>query len=173
MVSWHSIQRESKLVGHFLPSLPTHSENSVEHESLHLETSEAAADEADKVAHTRDSKPHGNETIDNEELDKWSKYVKEASMVDAEEDFGIFTGQTRDVSGTEGGMQSPLQMMAQEEQQRQQIATLAAIASRPKEHYISIAKNGEFMIEDRTFFYTFFYKQYDSLLYVFRLFFAR
>ncbi len=135
----------------------------MEHESLTLETSEAAADEADKVAHTRDSKPHGNETIDNEELDKWSKYVKEASMVDAEEDF----------AGTEGGMQSPLQMMAQEEQQRQQIATLAAIASRPKEHYISIAKNGEFMIEDRTFFYTFFYKQYDSLLYVFRLFFAR
>jgi hypothetical protein len=48
-------------------------------------------------------------------------------------------------------MQSLLQMMAQEEQQRQQIAALAAIASRPKEHYISIAQNGEFMIEDRTF----------------------
>jgi uncharacterized protein YciI len=76
MVSWHSIQQESKLVGHFLPSLPTHSENSVEHESLPLETSEVAANEADKVAHTRDSKPH----IDNEELDEWSQYV-------AEEDF--------------------------------------------------------------------------------------
>jgi hypothetical protein len=49
-------------------------------------------------------------------------------------------------------MQSLLQMMAQEEQQRQQIAALAAIASRPKEHYISIAQNGKFMIEDRIFF---------------------
>lgn len=43
----------------------------------------------------------------------------------------------------EGSMQSLLQMMAQEEQQRQQIAALAAIAARPKEHYISIAQNGE------------------------------
>lgn len=42
-------------------------------------------------------------------------------------------------------MQSFLQMMAQDEQQRQQIAALAAIAARPKEHYISIAQNGEFM----------------------------
>jgi glucose/arabinose dehydrogenase len=57
-----------------------------------------------------------------------------------------------EVFATEGGMQSLLHMMAQEEQQRQQIAALAAIASRPKEHYISIAQNGEFMIEDRTFF---------------------
>jgi hypothetical protein len=47
-----------------------------------------------------------------------------------------------EVFGTEGGMQSLLHMMAQEEQQRQQIAALAAIASRPKEHYISIAQNG-------------------------------
>ncbi len=40
----------------------------------------------------------GKETnpIDNEEFDKWSNYVKEASMVDAEEDIGVFTGQTRD-----------------------------------------------------------------------------
>ncbi len=40
----------------------------------------------------------GKETnpIDNEEFDKWSNYVKEASMVNAEEDFGLFTGQTTD-----------------------------------------------------------------------------
>ena len=45
----------------------------------------------------------------------------------------------------EGNMQSLLQMMAQEEQKRQQIAALAAIAARPQEHYISIAQNGEFV----------------------------
>jgi hypothetical protein len=96
MVSWHSIQRESKLVGHFLPSLPTHRENSVEHESLPLETSEAAADEADKVAHTRDSKPHGNDTIDTEEVDKWSNYMTEMNRTDSFGDAGLYTGQTRD-----------------------------------------------------------------------------
>ncbi len=52
-----------------------------------------------------------------------------------------------EVFGSEEGMQSLLQMMAQEEEQRKQIAALAAIAARPKEHYISIAQNGEFTVD--------------------------
>jgi hypothetical protein len=49
LVSWHSIQQESMSVGHFLPSLPTYSENSVGHESP-LETSDKASTvEADSL----------------------------------------------------------------------------------------------------------------------------
>ena len=44
----------------------------------------------------------------------------------------------------ENKMQSLLQLMAQQEQERQHLAALAAIASRPQEHYFSIAQNGEF-----------------------------
>lgn len=42
------------------------------------------------------------------------------------------------------GVQWAMQMIAQEDQHRQHLATLAAIAARPQEHYISIAQNGEF-----------------------------
>jgi hypothetical protein len=62
---------------------------------------------------------------------------------------GFQEGQSQVLSNetfAEGGMQSLLQIMAQEEQQRKQIAALAAMASRPKEHYISIAQNGEFLL---------------------------
>jgi hypothetical protein len=48
------------------------------------------------------------------------------------------------IADQDEGMQWAIQMMAQQEQQRQHLATLAAIAARPQEHYISIAQNGEF-----------------------------
>lgn len=73
----------------------------------------------------------------------------------------------------EGNMQSLLQIMTQEEQQRQQMAALAAIAARPKEHFISIAQNGELqtnhlelvMVRDGTLLThlsSFFFFRFDS-----------
>lgn len=104
-----------------------------------------AAAQAAAEAALREAEEHGN--MSHRHSEEPSDAALAALLQQAAEhgDYQQFIAATMANPDEGEDVQYLLQMMAQQEQQRQQLAAFAAIASRPLEHYISIAQNGAFM----------------------------